>query len=201
MFCLVPAVIIGGFVPAPSFSAGAVFDSYPTWQRAALELDPEGTIYLPTFRAGLKQDSRIDVLAFKRTMKSGDGVKYSSMLVTGSYKKRLKSFTVMEKYASAKWAARRVSDPGQRIVVQQKIQMNEIGTKVRVTIYANCAVVETESNMEQKTECSREDVKSFGGLLVMDAPRDTSIIIESTGLSFQQLVSIAQGLKPLAVGN
>jgi len=195
------ALVTGGLLPAPSFAAKAVVDSYPTWQRAALALDFEGVLYRPTFRAGLKQDSRIDVLAFKRKTKSGSATKLSSMLITASYTGRLGSFSLMEKYAQAKWAARRVADPGQRIVARPILKMNEIESKVRVVVYANCAVVEPGLTTEPKTNCSKADVKSFGGLLVMTAPKKTSIIIESSGLTFQELVAIARGLKPLKVGN
>lgn len=188
-------------LPTPAFSANAVVESYPTWQRAALALDSKGSIYYPSFRAGLKQDSRIDVLAFTRKTKSDSRVKYSSMLVTGSYKGRQASFSLMEKYASAKWAARRVADPGQRIVSQRVIKMNESGADVKATIYANCAVVEPDLTVEQKKVCSPAEVKLFGGLLVMEAPEETSIIIESAGLTFRQLIAIARGLKPLEVGD
>jgi hypothetical protein len=90
----------------------------------------------------------------------------------------------MEKYAQAKWAARRVADPGQRIVARPILKMNEIESKVRVAVYANCAVVEPGLTAEPKTNCSKADVKSFGGLLVMTARKKTSIIIESSGLTF-----------------
>ncbi len=158
-------------------------------------------LYEPTFRAGLKQDSRIDVLAFERKIKSESLVKYSSMLITGSYKNRLRSFSLMEKYASAKWAARRVADPGQRIVSKPILEMNASKSKVRATIYANCAVIEPDLVAEPKYRCSQADVKSFGGLLVMTTPEGTSIIIESNGLAYQELVAVARGLKQLEVGN
>lgn len=198
---MVTALVIGGMLPTPAFSANAVVESYPTWQRAALALDSRGSIYYPSFRAGLKQESRIDVLAFTRKTKSDNGVKYSSMLVTGSYKGRQGSFSLMQKYASAKWAARRVADPGQRIVSQRVIKMNSSGTDVKTTIYANCAVPAPDMAVGQKRVCSQAEVKSSGGLLVMETPDETSIIIESVGLTFQQLIAIARGLKPLEGGS
>lgn len=201
LFFVVTVLVLGGIIPAPAFSANAVVESYPTWQRVALALESEGTIYYPSFRAGLKQDSRIDVLAFTRKTKSGKGVKYSSMLVTGSYKNDQAAFSLMEKYSSATWAARRVADPGQRIVSKRTIKMNASGTKVRSTIYANCAVSVPDLAVEQKQVCSQADVKLFGGLLVMETPGETSIIIESIGLTYQQLIAIARGLKSLDVGN
>jgi hypothetical protein len=201
LFFVVAVLGLGGILPTPAFSAKAVVESYPTWQRAALGLDSKGRLYYPSLRAGLEQESRIDVLAFTRKTKSGSGVKYSSMLVTGSYKNRAGSFSLMEKYASATWAARRVADPGQRIVSKRTIKMDASGTKVQSTIYANCAVSVPELAVEQKQVCSQADVKLFGGLLVMETPGETSIIIESVGLTFQQLISIARGLKSLDVGN
>lgn len=198
---MVTALVIGGMLPTPAFSANAVVESYPTWQRAALALDSRGSIYYPSFRAGLKQESRIDVLAFTRKTKSDNGVKYSSMLVTGSYKGRQGSFSLMQKYASAKWAARRVADPGQRIVSQRVIKMNSSGTDVKTIIYANCAVPAPDMAVGQKRVCSQAEVKSSGGLLVMETPDETSIIIESVGLTFQQLIAIARGLKPLEGGS
>jgi hypothetical protein len=53
----------------------------------------------------------------------------------------------------------------------------------------------------QKRVCSQAEVKSSGGLLVMETPDETSIIIESVGLTFQQLIAIARGLKPLEGGS
>lgn len=199
LFVVVSVLLMSGMLPKPAFSVNAIVDSYPTWQSAALALDSAGTLYYPSFRAGLKQDSRIDVLAFTPKTKSGDGVQYLSMLVTGSYKNRDGSFSLMEKYASTKWAARRVADKGQRIVTQQTIKMKEGGLKVRSTIYANCAATDADPALAQKKFCSRADVEMFGGLLVMETPGETSIIIESNGLTFQQLVAIARGLKPLEV--
>ena len=107
----------------------------------------------------------------------------------------------MEKFAKTKWAARRVADPGQRIVAQPIIKMNATGVKVRAIIYANCAVLDSGAALESKNRCSKADVKSFGGLLVLDTPEETSIIIESIGLTFQQIIAIARGLRPLEVGN
>jgi hypothetical protein len=201
LFFVVTILVIGGILPAPSFSANAVAESYPTWQRAALALDSKGILYYPSPRAGLKQDSKIDLLAFTRKTKSGDGVKYSSMLVTGSYKNRHGSFSLMEKYASAKWAARRVADPGQRIVSQRTIKMDASGTRVQSTIYANCAVSPPDLAVEQKQVCTQSEVKLFGGLLVMEIQGETSIIIESNGLTFQQLIAVGRGLKSLEVGD
>lgn len=201
LFFVVSVLVLGGMLPAPVFSANAEIGSYPTWQRAASALDSEGSIYYPSFRAGLKQESRIEILAFTRKIKSGNRIKYSSMLVTGSYKNRSAAFSLMEKYASASWAARRVADPGQRIVAQRLIKMNASGTKVQSTIYANCAISVPDFAVEQKQVCSQADVKLFGGLLVMQTPGETSIIIESVGLTFQQLIAIARGLKSLDVDN
>jgi hypothetical protein len=186
---------------APSFGTKAVLDSFSNWQRAASSLDAPGALYRPTFRAGLKQDSRIDVLAFEKKTKSGTSAKYSSMLITGSYKNRLKAFTVMEKYANTKWAARRVADPEQRIVSKPKLKINQDASKIRATIYANCAVVEPkpEISSQENTRCSKRDVKRFGGLLVMKTPAGTSIVIESRGLSYRELVGIARGLKQINV--
>jgi hypothetical protein len=201
LFFAVTVLVMGGMLPAPAFSASTVVESYSTWQRAALALDSEIRLYYPSFRAGLKQESRIDVLAFTRKTKSGNGVKYSSMLVTGSYKNRHGAFSLMEKQASATWAARRVVDPGQRIVSQRTIKMDARDTKVPSTIYANCAVPDPENAVEPKKVCSQADVKLFGGLLVMETAGGTSVIIESVGLTFQQLISIARGLKSLDAGN
>lgn len=201
LFFVVTALVISGIIPTPAFSAKAIADSYPTWQGAALALDSEGSLYYPSFRAGLKQDSRIDVLAFTQKTKSGNGVKYSSMLITASYKGRQAAFSLMEKYASAKWAARRVADPGQKIVSQRDIKMNTSGARVNATIYANCAVSEPDLAPVEKKACSRANVSLFGGLLVMETPQGTSIIIESVGLTFQQLIAIARGLKPIEVGD
>ncbi len=81
------------------------------------------------------------------------------------------------------------------------LEMNGSKSKVRANIYANCAVIEPDVVAEPKNKCSQADVKSFGGLLVMTTPEGTSIIIESNGLAYQELVAVARGLKQLEVGN
>ena len=194
-------LITGAFVPSSSFAAKAVVDSYATWQKAARALEQTSTLYRPTFRAGLKQNSRIDILAFKRFTETREWVKYSSMLITVNYSKRLRSFSIMEKRANAKWAARRVADPGQRLVERRMIRLNDSQTKVRVTIYANCAGAAPEETVRPGTRCKRSDVRSYGGLLIMKAPAKTSIIVESKGLSYSELVAVARGLKQVKVGN
>ena len=198
---VVAVLVIGVFVPSSSFAAKAVLDSYATWQRAARALEPAGTLYRPTFRAGLRQNSRIDVLAFKRSIETRKRGKYSSMLITANYSKRLRSFSIMEKKANVKWAARRVADPSQRIVERRTIRLNDSKTKVRATIYANCPGAEPGETVRPGTRCTRSDVKAFGGLLVMRAPAKTSIIVESNGLSYSELIGVARGLKQVKVGN
>ena len=194
-------LMVGVVVPSSSFAAKAVVDSYATWQKAARALEPADVLYRPTFRAGLKQNSRIDILAFKRPSETHQRVKYSSMLITVNYSKRLRSFSIMEKRANVKWAARRVADPGQRLVERRMIRLNDSQTKVRVTIYANCAGAAPEETVRPGTRCKRSDVKSYGGLLIMKAPAKTSIIVESKGLSYSELVAVARGLKQVKVGN
>ncbi len=81
------------------------------------------------------------------------------------------------------------------------LKMNASDSTVRATIYANCAVFEPDVVAESKDKCAKADVKSFGGLLVMTTPESTSIIIESNGLTYQQLVTVARGLKQLEVGD
>ena len=194
-------LITGAFVPSSSFATKAVVDSYATWQKAARALEQTSTLYRPTFRAGLKQNSRIDILAFKRSTETREWVKYSSMLITVNYSKRLRSFSIMEKRANVKWAARRVADPGQRLVERRTIRLNDSKTRVRATIYANCALAELGVAVQPGTRCTKADVKTFGGLLVMKAPAKTSIIVESNGLSYSELVRVARGLKQVKVGN
>jgi hypothetical protein len=140
-------------------------------------------------------------LAFKRPTETRQGVKYLSMLITANYSKRLRSFSIMEKRANVKWAARRVADPGQRLVERRTIRLKDSQTRVRATIYANCAVAEPEVAVRSGTRCTKADVKTYGGLLVMKAPAKTSIIVESKGLSYSQLVRVARGLKQVKVGN
>ena len=194
-------LMIGVVVPSSSFAAKAVVDSYATWQKAARALEPADVLYRPTFRAGLKQNSRIDILAFKHLTETDQRVKYSSMLITVNYSKRLRSFSIMEKRANVKWAARRVADPGQRLVERRTIRLNDSKTRVRATIYANCALAELGVAVQPGTRCTKADVKTYGGLLVMKAPAKTSIIVESKGLSYSELVAVARGLKQVKVGN
>ena len=107
----------------------------------------------------------------------------------------------MEKNSNVKWAAHRVADSGQRIVTSRIIRIDDSKTKVRATIYANCAVADSEAVGQSDIRCTKVDVNTYGGLLVMKAPGGTSIVVESNGLSYAELIGVARGLKQVKVGN
>ena len=80
---------------------------------------------------------------------------------------------------------------------------------VPATVYANCFRQPATGGprpVPRSFRCSRADVRTYGGTLVMTArpastmtaPGDTSIVLQSAGLTYAELISVARSLQQVA---
>jgi hypothetical protein len=114
------------------------------------------------------------------------------------------SFTIAQKNAADRWAARPVDRDSQGLVGTVSIRMGAPGSKrlVRARVYADCRDQGPESAGSGR--CEQRDVARFGGSLVVLArtndagrPLASDVRIDSQGLSYNQLLGIARGLVPV----
>lgn len=166
--------------------------SYTAADRA---LGGDVLLWEPTYTAGLRRAGEIDVVAYP----SGTS---RATFVGSTYGKRVPSFTLAQKGAQNPWAVRPVEHPSERLIETISIQIGPPGAKrpARARIYANCNRV----GRAPGNRCERGDVARFGGALVLvarstseDSSRATNVRIDSSGLSYQRLVRIATGLRPV----
>lgn len=178
-----------------SLAAEDVVRATTSYSAADQTLDGQVLLWAPTYTAGLKRNREIDVLAYR----SGSS---RATFVGSTYGKRVPSFTMAQKGSANSWAARPVEHSSEKLVETVAIQIGPPGAKrpARARIYANCL----QQEREPVRRCERRDVARFGGGLVLLArttdggiPRATDVRIDSTGLSYRQLLRLARGLRPI----
>lgn len=197
--CLVVSIAISAafstlLAPA-SLASDDVVRATTSYEDASRSLAGEVLLWKPSYTAGLRQIREIDVLAY-------GSQRSKSTFVGSAYGRRVPSFTMAQKSSSTSWAAQPVEHPSERLVDTVSIRIGPPGAKrpARARIYANCGQFAGETS----SRCEQRDVARFGGALVLLArtaidgvPQATDIRIDSTGLSYQQLVRIARGLRPI----
>jgi hypothetical protein len=122
-----------------------------------------------------------------------------------------RSFWLAEKWADTGWSADPVFTTSTAKVETVTLRLGTPGmrTSVKATVYANCFPQPTDADptpVPRKFRCSRADVASTGGYLVMTArpastmtaPGDTSIVITSRGVTFRELLRIARSMQQVA---
>lgn len=208
-------LLFTGLVATGSQAAPSnVNESVNTWGKAAAELGVNGSLYQPRYRAGLKQISKIDVLGIKRKGNSPETYTYRQTYAGTTYKKGNKSFSIDEKWADTEWAAepttdvasRPVGGTGSAGVVTIRLGDPGMKTTVKAKIYANCDVTVYDTGIKDRKTCIKRDVKRYGGTLVMTAkpastmtePGRTTVVIDSVGLTYAQLIKIASNLKQVS---
>ena len=191
-----------GLVGAPSaLSAEDVVRAATSYAAADRALAGEVLLWVPSYTAGLRRTREIDVVAYPSE-------RSRATFVGSTYGKRVPSFTVAQKGSANSWAARPVEHPSERLVETISIRIGPAGAKrlTRARIYANCAGGDTATGSTGSTgsRCERRDVARFGGAVVLLArttargtPTATDVRIDSTGLSYRQLVRVARGLQPV----
>lgn len=181
-----------------------------TWDKAAARLGTAGSLWDPSKTAGLSQTGQVSVVA--------DGLKFArGRAIAGStfagarYGRGATSFTISEKWVNTGWAAEPAFTTSMARVGTVQIPIGLPGTKIRVraTVYANCFVQPTDadpSEIPQWFRCAQSQVLTTGGVLTMTArpsstmaaPGNASIVIQTTGITYGQLISIASGLQQVA---
>ncbi len=178
-----------------AWASSDVVRAASTYAQAGRALQGQVLLWEPTYTLGLSRKREIDVLAY------GSGSTRATF-AGSSYGKRVPSFTLAQKAAATKWAAKPVQHSSERLVETVRIQIGDRGAKrpVQARIYANCA----PGAQSSKKRCERRDVARFGGSVVLlartaidGAPIATDVRIDSTGMSYEQLLRIARGLRPV----
>ena len=205
------AVIAAGTIVAsvalagPASADGEFTSTAKTWAEAATDLGMAGSLWQPTTTAGLKLKGAIDDVADNLTFVNGKPTT-GDTFAGGQYGSNKKGFQLSEKWANTGWAAEPGTDIRSAPVGSVTIKLGEPGTttSVKAKVYANCYTVPAKNPKPAPASfrCTKADVAKTGGKLVMTAkppstmtaPGNTSIIIESQGISYDDLIAIASGL-------
>lgn len=202
------------FLGAILLAPGAAADTttmVTSWQKAVAASGEGGSLWEPTFTAGLKRSGKITVVVDGVTADATtQAAKSGSMFVGAKYGKDGANFTISEKYVGTQWANDVIFDIATAEVGKTAVMMGEPGTKIKVTatISANCYVQAYTGNAPPPSDsfrCARSDVKKYGGTLVMTAepsstmlaPGSTDVIIQSEGITYRQLLRVAANLSQL----
>lgn len=202
------ALLLGaGAAPAAAEeSTGGFSARASSWAQAANFLGTAGSLWRPAYAAGLKKAGPIDVL--------GDGITVADDVATGgstfagvTYGSGDRSLSIAERWARTSWAAEPPTDIRRALVGRETVLLGDPGTQIPVTatIYANCYTEALSGDAPpppNDLRCARSDVRTYGGTLVMTArppstmtaPGTTRIQMDSTGLSYQQLLRAARSL-------
>lgn len=181
-----------------------------SWGNAAALLGPAGSLWEPARTADLARTQRISVIADNLTFLSG-AVTGGDTFAGTRYGGRARSFQIFEKWAGTGFAAEPAFSTSMARVGTVRIPIGDPGMRIRVTarVSANCFVQPVTGDPREipaRFRCSRSDVLRTGGVLemtarppsTMTAPGNTSIVIMSTGLTYQELVAIASSLQQVA---
>lgn len=186
-----------GIVPM-AHAAEDVVRATTTYSDASRILAGQVLLWEPSYTAGLRRNREIDVLAYR-----SQGSR--ATFIGSTYGKRVPSFTMAQKGSDSSWAAKPVEHSSERLVETVSIRIGPAGSKrpARARIYANCKS-DQGTGAAPGNRCERRDVARFGGALVLLArtnsggvPTATDIRIDTTGLSYRQLLRIARGLRPV----
>ena len=199
-------IIGGGLLAAVPASAVDTSTTATSWGQAAAQLGIAGSLWRPANTAGLRLRGPISVVTDNLAFANGSptaGDTYAG----ATYGKGKRSFTIGEKWANTGWAADPPPSTERAKVGTITIRLGEPGTQIAVkaTISADCFVQPKNADpkpLPKGFRCAPSDVKTYGGLLqmtakpasTMTAPGNTSIFIDSTGLSYGELVAIARSL-------
>lgn len=203
------ALVLMVAAPSASADASSFSAAAPTWPVAATSLGMAGSLWQPTYTARLKAPASISVTAYNLVFADG-AVQSGETSAWGAYGTNKRGFTLGEKWAGTGWAADPAPSWQQAPVGTVTISLGVPGTRIRVParISANCYRAKPDKNFNIPEQpkgfrCSRSDVLRYGGVLEMTAkppsqmtaPGTTTIHIDSSGLTYDQLVAIAGSLQ------
>lgn len=195
------AAVVGVVGLAPQ--AVADTQEVRTWAGAAAVAGPEGSLWQPTYRAGLKRSGPINVA--QETYDNG-----KAMSVGASYGDNTRGFSILETYDGYSPALDAEPDRSAAPVGTFTVRLGDPDTSIaiRVRVDANCWEPDYTPNptpAPKDFRCSKADVKKYGATLrmtakppsTMTAPGTTDVIIQSQGISFTQLMRIASSLQQI----
>ena len=150
-------------------------------------------------------NDKIQVLAFGRTGNSSRDFNYRKTSVNAIFGGFKRGFSVDQKWSGTAWAAAPQFDSASRPVGTFRVTRIENGRAMKVSakLFANCDSASRETGTVHRTKCGKLDIKRFGGYLTMKVEsenafgelRGTDLVIQSKGLTFGQLVKIAEGME------
>jgi hypothetical protein len=190
---------------APSASADT--QTARTWAGAAQLAGEDGSLWQPTFRAGVKRSGPISVTT---DTFPNDGDPQQAMAVFASYGNNQRGFTILQKYAETAWAADPEPNRAAAPVGTFTVRLGDPDTSIaiRAEVSANCYLPKDLLNPPpppSNLRCSKADVKRYGATLTMTAkppstmtaPGTTDVVIQSRGITFKQLMHIASSLQQI----
>ena len=203
----VSALLVSGVVVAsPSLAEENFSTTADNWADAAAALGTAGSLWDPTDTLGMNKRTVVDVVADNLEFSDGD-VTAGDTATGAQYGTKKRGFAISEKWANTGWAADPAYDTGMAPVGTTTIKLGEPGVKraTKVKILANCWVLDP-SNPQPAPKgfrCTKADVLKTGGVLQMTAkpastmtePGNTTIVIETTGMTYKELLAIARGLE------
>lgn len=188
--------------------AGAV-DTRTTatsWDQAVAQLGIAGSLWRPARTAGLPMRGAISVITDNLVFANGAptaGDTYAGV----EYGTRKRGFTIMEKWANTGWAADPSVSTERAPVGTVRIALGEPGTQITVAarIQSDCFAQPDDADpkpLPRGFRCTKADVLKHGGILTMTArpsstmtaPGNTTVVIETRGLTYTQLLAIARSL-------
>jgi hypothetical protein len=212
----VSLLVAGGLVLAGATGAAAVDSSpdldekAPSWDVAAARLGTAGSLWEPTDTGKLERKRRVAVVADNLAFANGAVTAGDTLAIT-RYRKGDRILMVTEKWANTGWAAEPDYDPSMARVGTVKVKLGDPGTQitVRAVVFANCYPQPDEADPRpapKRYRCEKSDVKKTGGVLIMTArppsqmtaPGTTSIVMQSNGLTYKELVAAARSLEQVA---
>lgn len=184
-----------------------------TWQKAADELGTAGSLWEPNFTAGLAQRGQIAVIADGITVENGQVTGGDTFAGAAYGARRTPRISLAERWSGTGRAGDPATDIRRAPVGTVTIRLGDPGTQIRVpaTVYANCYTKATSGDAPpppKSLRCSRADVLRYGGTLTMTAkppsamtgPGTTAIQIDTTGLTYRQLLRVASSLQQVEGG-
>ena len=210
---LVAGVLVAAsaWTAAPAAADGLDADTrVADWDTAAATLGTAGSLWEPRWRAGLRQEGRIRVVADTLAFANG-AVIAGDTAAAARYGRGERSFRIAEKWADTGWAAEPAFTTSTAKVETVALRLGSPGmrTTVRATVYADCFEQPADADPEpvpRGFRCTRADVLRTGGYLVMTArpastmtaPGTTSVVISTRGIRYAELLRIARNLQQVA---
>lgn len=200
----VAAVMVAG-APAANAATGTYQDTADTWADAAALLGTAGSLWQPKRTSGLTLRGQLDVVADNLSFAKGVATS-GDTAASGRYGTKKRGFTIVEKWANTGWAAEPAPDIRSAPVGTVTITLGDPGTAIalKARVRANCYPYQPKHPKPPAADfrCSKSDVSTYGGTLTMTArpsstmlaPGDTTIAIDSQGMTYAELVAVARGL-------